>query len=65
MIDKKYPGLTVSIPLFFNQDESIDYKTLSRYLKELGIQKHISAVLDNDDEERVLSGIFSNFCIGK
>jgi tRNA modification GTPase len=28
-------------------------------------QKHISAVLDNDDEERVLSGIFSNFCIGK
>jgi dihydrodipicolinate synthase/N-acetylneuraminate lyase len=44
MIDKKYPGLTVSIPLFFNQDESIDYRTLSRYLKELGKQKHISAV---------------------
>ena len=44
MIDKKYPGLTVSIPLFFNQDESIDYKTLSRYIKELGTQKHISAI---------------------
>ena len=28
-------------------------------------QKNISMVLDNDDEERVLSGIFSNFCIGK
>ncbi len=44
MIDKKYPGLTVSIPLFFNQDESIDYQTLSKYLKELGAQKHISAI---------------------
>ncbi len=44
MIDKRYLGLTVSIPLFFNQDESIDYRTLSRYLKELGKQKHISAV---------------------
>ena len=40
MIDKRYLGLTVSIPLFFNQDESIDYRTLSRYLKELGKQKH-------------------------
>ena len=28
-------------------------------------QKNISMVLDNNDDERVLSGIFSNFCIGK
>lgn len=28
-------------------------------------QKNISMVLDNEDDDRVLSGIFSNFCIGK
>jgi len=29
------------------------------------IQDEISHILDNKDEERVLTGIFSNFCIGK
>ena len=27
-------------------------------------QENISMILDNNDDERVLSGIFSNFCIG-
>ncbi len=44
MIEKEYPGLTVSIPLFFNKDESIDYQTLNRYIEDLGTQKHISAI---------------------
>ena len=44
MIEKEYPGLTVSLPLFFNNDESIDYETLTRYIKDLGTQNHISAV---------------------
>ena len=44
MTEKEYPGLTVSIPLFFNKDESIDYQTLNRYIEDLGTQKHISAV---------------------
>jgi len=44
MTQKEYPGLTVSIPLFFNKDESIDYQTLNRYIEDLGTQKHISAV---------------------
>ena len=28
-------------------------------------QENIASILDNNDEDRVLSGIFSNFCIGK
>ena len=28
-------------------------------------QENISIILDNNDSDRVLSGIFSNFCIGK
>ena len=44
MTEKEYPGLTVTIPLFFNKDESIDYQTLNRYIEDLGTQKHISAV---------------------
>ncbi len=44
MEDKNYPGLTVSLPLFFNSDESIDYETLIRYMSDLGSLKHISAV---------------------
>jgi len=44
MTNKKYPGLTVSIPLFFNQDESIDYQTLFRYINDIGKQKQISAI---------------------
>jgi tRNA modification GTPase len=35
----------------------------AEYLKKA--QKYISMVLDNDNDDRVLSGIFSNFCIGK
>ena len=44
MDEKKYSGLTVSIPLFFNKDESIDYHSLDNYIKELSSQSHISAV---------------------
>ena len=29
------------------------------------VQNHISEILENKDDDRVLSGIFSNFCIGK
>jgi dihydrodipicolinate synthase/N-acetylneuraminate lyase len=39
-----YPGLTISVPLFFNQDESIDYETLARYIGDLGTQNRISAI---------------------
>ena len=28
-------------------------------------QRNVAMVLDNEDDDRVLSGIFSNFCIGK
>ena len=28
-------------------------------------QRNIAMLLDNEDDDRVLSGIFSNFCIGK
>ena len=44
MINKEQPGLTVSIPLFFNKDESIDYDTLTQYIRDLGAQKSISAI---------------------
>jgi len=44
MDEKKYSGLTVSIPLFFNKDESIDYHSLDNYIKDLSSQSHISAV---------------------
>ena len=44
MDEKINSGLTVSVPLFFNKDESIDYQTLDRYVKDLSSQSHISAV---------------------
>ncbi len=60
MTVKEHHGLTVSLPLFFNTDESIDYKTLTRYIDDLATQEHISAVYSmayntrykmlNDDE---------------
>lgn len=31
----EYPGLTVSVPLFFNLDGSVDFETLDRYLKDV------------------------------
>jgi len=40
----KMPGLTISSPLFFNEDESIDYDTLGRYLDDVCQNKQISAV---------------------
>lgn len=43
-MNKQNPGLTISIPLFFNKDESIDYETLTRYIYDLGTQSHISAI---------------------
>jgi dihydrodipicolinate synthase/N-acetylneuraminate lyase len=44
MTGKQHSGLTVSLPLFFNKDESIDYKTLTRYIDDLNSQNCISAV---------------------
>ena len=29
------------------------------------VQRNIAMLLDNEDDDRILSGIFSNFCIGK
>ena len=43
-MDKELPGLTISSPLFFNADESIDYDTLGRYLDDVCVNKHVSAV---------------------
>ena len=40
----QYPGLTVSIPLFFNKDETIDLESLEKYFSILGTQNKISAV---------------------
>jgi len=40
----KMPGLTISSPLFFNEDESIDYSTLGRYLDDVCQNEKISAV---------------------
>ncbi len=34
----------MSIPLFFNKDESIDYTVLSRYIADLGTQNRITAI---------------------
>ncbi|MDA8554976.1 hypothetical protein N9K98_07165 [Luminiphilus sp.] len=39
-----FPGLTISCPLFFNSDESIDFETLERYLDNVCQNKNISAV---------------------
>jgi dihydrodipicolinate synthase/N-acetylneuraminate lyase len=43
-MNNNWPGLTVSIPLFFNKDDSIDFETLDRYITDLGTQKEISAI---------------------
>ena len=40
-----------------------ELELLAENLKK--VQEEISWILDNKDEERVLTGIFSNFCIGK
>ena len=40
-----------------------ELELLAENLKK--VQEEISFILDNKDEERVLTGIFSNFCIGK
>jgi dihydrodipicolinate synthase/N-acetylneuraminate lyase len=37
-------GLTVSVPLFFNIDQSIDYETLERYLADVCQNNYISAI---------------------
>lgn len=42
--NKELPGLTISSPLFFNADETIDYVTLGRYLDDVCANKYISAV---------------------
>ena len=41
----------------------IELEIIAEKLKQT--QENISMILDNDDDDRVLSGIFSNFCIGK
>ena len=52
----------------FQEMDNIDLnlnelELLAENLKK--VQEEISWILDNKDEERVLTGIFSNFCIGK
>jgi dihydrodipicolinate synthase/N-acetylneuraminate lyase len=41
---KKYSGLTVSVPLFFNHDDSIDFDTLGKYLHDVCANQHIAAI---------------------
>lgn len=41
---KDLTGLTVSVPLFFQKNEEIDYETLERYLEDVCANKMISAV---------------------
>jgi tRNA modification GTPase len=41
----------------------IELEIVAEKLKQT--QENISMILDNNDDDRVLSGIFSNFCIGK
>lgn len=41
----------------------IELEIIAEKLKQT--QENISMILDNSDDDRVLSGIFSNFCIGK
>ena len=41
----------------------IELEIIAEKLKQT--QENISMILDNNDDDRVLSGIFSNFCIGK
>ena len=41
----------------------IELEIIAEKLKQT--QENISIILDNNDDDRVLSGIFSNFCIGK
>ena len=43
-VDTNMPGLTISSPLFFRSDESIDYETLGRYLDDVCVNVHVSAV---------------------
>lgn len=40
----EFSGLTISVPLFFNQDESIDFSTLDRYLHDVCGNQHIAAI---------------------
>jgi len=42
--NNEFSGLTISSPLFFKPDESIDYETLGRYLDDVCANKYISAV---------------------
>ncbi|MDB9957987.1 hypothetical protein OAD42_02765 [Oceanospirillaceae bacterium] len=44
MKNNSLPGLTISSPLFFNADETIDYDTLGRYLDDVCANQMISAV---------------------
>jgi dihydrodipicolinate synthase/N-acetylneuraminate lyase len=40
----EYTGLTISSPLFFNSDESIDYLALGRYLDDVCANEYVGAV---------------------
>lgn len=44
VINAEFPGLTISSPLFFNSDETIDYSTLGTYLDDVCANEHVSAV---------------------
>jgi len=52
----------------FNEINSIkldlsNLEVVAEFLK--AAQQNLSKIIENDDNDRVLSGIFSNFCIGK
>lgn len=44
VVSNKLPGLTISVPLFFDQENNIDFNTLERYLHDICQNKHISAI---------------------
>lgn len=44
MASVDYPGLTVSVPLFFKADECIDFEALDFYLEAVCVNSQISAI---------------------
>lgn len=65
-------GLTISVPLFFNADESIDFTTLDRYLDDVCANQKISAIYSmayntryrmlTDEEVYIVNSTIVNKC---